>query len=431
MKINTHSLFKYISLSTACLSLCSTVIAAEETPSQGAILDDIDIYGADYGDDSTPIPNDALTRWLKDFHSKLDEARIQFLLEQAYSRTWTGHAADGTPSGQNWYKIHAQMGLNLIRSDRHQGTWIKAELSGSTALDPDTRASSLDDAFGSLSSVDCDIFGDDFYYLPEVLLSQGFANGKGVFMAGVINQTNYIDANSYANTTFGQFTAGPFVNNLVLPLGESNFGFLVQWQFNDHWFAQLGGNMMDVEGGENPFKHTNGKSFNLIGEIGWTHEDAFGIGQGTYRLEPFLFHANGENEAGIAVNFEQDLGKSPFAVFFRAGWSSAESGNPGGAVAQVSGGLIIKKPIELLTGLREADGNYLGLAVAVVKPESSILEEEGVKPHNRETTFQCLYAYSVTPYFMIQPSFMVTKNPAMRTDTDIATGFSLQGILTF
>lgn len=45
-------------------------------------------------------------------------------------------------------------------------------------------------------------------------------------MGGMINQTNYFDANTYANTTFGQFGGAPFVNNQVLPLGDSNFGFV-------------------------------------------------------------------------------------------------------------------------------------------------------------------------------------------------------------
>ncbi len=422
-------------LAVAGLSCCTFALAESEPAKAGSILDDMDIIGADYGDDTAPIANDPVTRWLADFHTNLDKSRINYFIEQAYSHSWFRDPAEGNASSQSWYKLHAHLGLNLVSSERHQGTWIKAELSGSSALDPKSRKTTLDDTLGSLSNADCDVFEDGFYYMPELLISQGFANGHGVMMLGVINQTNYIDANTYANTTYGQFTAGPFVNNLVLPLGESNFGFMFQWEFNDNWFAQLGGNMLDCEGGENPFRHTMGKSFNLIGEIGWTHEDAFGIGQATYRLEPFMFHAEGGNEGGIAINMEQDLGSSPFAVFFRAGWSGANTNNPGGAEAQVSGGLIIKKPIEIMSGLKESDGNYLGLALAVVKPEPGILGaeegEEAVKPKNREVSFQCVYCYAITPYFLIEPSYQLIHNPSQRPDTSSASVFSIQGVLTF
>lgn len=130
-------------------------------------------------------------------------------------------------------------------------------------------------------------------------------------MGGMINQTNYFDANTYANTTFGQFGGAPFVNNQVLPLGDSNFGFVGQYQFNDNWFLQIGGNMMDNEPRRNPFHNTTGKSFNLLGEIGWTHEKAFGIGTGTYRLQPFMFHAAGRNHGGVAFNLGTGPGQQP------------------------------------------------------------------------------------------------------------------------
>lgn len=96
--------------------------------------------------------------------------------------------------------------------------------------------------------------------------------------------------------------------------------------------------MMDNEPRRNPFHNTTGKSFNLLGEIGWTHEKAFGIGTGTYRLQPFMFHAAGRNHGGVAFNLEQDPGQQPFALFARAGWSSAESGNICGAEARLPPG---------------------------------------------------------------------------------------------
>ena len=255
-------------------------------------------------------------------------------------------------------------------------------------------------------------------------------DGQLVIMGGMINQTNYFDANTYANTTFGQFGGAPFVNNQVLPLGDSNFGFVGQYQFNENWFIQVGGNMMDNEPRRNPFHHTTGKSFNLLGEIGWTHEKAFGIGTGTYRLQPFMFHADGKNHGGVAFNLEQDLGSSPFALFARAGWSSAESGNICGAEAQASAGVIFKKPLEVMTGLKEADGNFFGVGFSVSKPDADTLAE--TRPgHDREMILECTYSFSITPYCLIQPSYQYVKNPSGRDDVNSANIFSVQCVVTF
>ena len=276
---------------TASVATTAAAPAAEEAEGKGSILDDIDLFGDEYGDESTPIPNDLLTRALTDLHKgAYEKAGFQFLVEQAFLYTKGHHAAaneETAGSSQSWYKFHAQAGLQLFKSSRNQGTWIKSELSGSVALNRHTHRTTLDDSWGASGPANCDVFEDGYFYLPELLLSQGFMDGQLVIMGGMINQTNYFDANTYANTTFGQFGGAPFVNNQVLPLGDSNFGFVGQYQFNENWFIQVGGNMMDNEPRRNPFHHTTGKSFNLLGEIGWTHEKAFGIGTGTYRLQPF------------------------------------------------------------------------------------------------------------------------------------------------
>lgn len=424
----------------ACTGLCvaqsmaETVTPVEEPESKGAILDDIDLFGDEYGDETAPIPNDRLTRLLTRAHkSASDKAGFQFVVEQAflYTRGHNAAANDETAgSSQSWYKLHAQAGLRLFESDRHQGTWLKAELSGSSALNSHTHRTTLDDSWGASGPANCDVFEDGYYYIPELLLSQGFLDGKLVIMGGVVNQTNYFDANSYANTTYGQFGGAPFVNNQVLPLGDSNFGFVAQYQLNDNWFFQLGGNMLDNEPRHNPFQHTTGKSFNVVGEIGWTSEKALGIGTGTYRLEPFMFHAEGKNHGGVALNIEQDLGQSPFAIFARAGWSSAEYGNIGGAEAQASAGLVIKKPIEIITGLGEADGNFLGVGFSVTKPDmDAVAEERNYK--DREMILECTYSYSITPYCLIQPSYQFVKNPSGRDDVNSANIFSVQCVVTF
>mgnify|MGYP005878646179 FL=1 len=418
-----------VGLASAAVSDVAPVVE-DPVEGKGSILNDIDLFGDEYGDESTPIPNDALTRALTDLHkSAYEKARLQFVLEQAFLYTRGQHSAPETASSQSWYKLHAQAGLQLISSDRHQGTWIKSELSGSVAMNRHTHRTTLDDSWGASGPANCDVFEDGYFYIPELLLSQGFLDGRLVIMGGIVNQTNYFDANTYANSTFGQFGGAPFVNNQVLPLGDSNFGFVTQYQFNENWFVQIGGNMMDNEPQRNPFHNTRGDCFNVIGEIGWTHKKALGIGTGTYRLQPFMFHADGENHGGVALNLEQDLGDSPFALFARAGWCSAEVGNVCGAEVQASAGVIFKKPLEVMTGLKEADGNFLGVGFSVSKPDGDTLAEER-SAHDREMILECTYSFSITPYCLIQPAFQYVKNPSGRDDVDSASIFSIQCVVT-
>ena len=78
---------------TASVATTAAAPAAEEAEGKGSILDDIDLFGDEYGDESTPIPNDLLTRALTDLHKgAYEKAGFQFLVEQAFLYT-KGHLA--------------------------------------------------------------------------------------------------------------------------------------------------------------------------------------------------------------------------------------------------------------------------------------------------------------------------------------------------
>ena len=73
---------------TASVATTAAAPAAEEAEGKGSILDDIDLFGDEYGDESTPIPNDLLTRALTDLHKgAYEKAGFQFLVEQAFLYT--------------------------------------------------------------------------------------------------------------------------------------------------------------------------------------------------------------------------------------------------------------------------------------------------------------------------------------------------------
>lgn len=384
----------------------------------------------------TPFENvswqeQSITGILENTHTAASNNRIAFCMEQAFYTSWLHHPASGAASHQTWYLLHAMAEYNLVKSSSNDGTWLRVELSGSSLPGKKKNGiDSLDESYGLSCPTHNDIFKSGMYYLPEILISQGIMHGKGILMFGMVNQANYLDTNTYANCTFGQFTNYAFVNNQVLPLADSNFGIVLQLALAKSAYFQLAGSMIDNEPNRSPFKHTSGKNFNLIGELGIEREH--GIGTGTYRLQPFIFHNSGKGiKGGAAVNCEQQLGKnSPLAIFARTGWSGTSTGNPAGASYQASSGITISKPFENIGLLKESDLNVLGFAIAVTKPDRRIIDE-GRNTAWREITFECTYACYITRFWSIQPTYQFVRNPAARGDTRSASIFALQSNLHF
>ena len=402
---------------------------------QGQLLADINLLGADYGDETAPIPNDALTRTLGGLHTRAYKAGLEFLVENAFSYNSIHNPAPGKPGTQLWYLLHAHANYRLIKSPRQEDTWLKLELSGSAALNGRTwRGGNMNDAIGLTGDTHTDIFGERIFFLPEIALLQSFNRGKSVLVAGVVNQTNYFDTNSYANSSFGQFCASPFVNNQTIPMADSNLGLVLQHQFHDQWYAMLGGSFTSCPQNASPLKRTDGKNFNLLAELGWVHDS------GAVKLTPFVARINElpEDEeqknlhtvAGIAINAEQQLGSSPWKVFCRAGWSDSTRDNACGAAVQWSGGFVCSQPLQHLGICPEGEANQFGMALAVTRPDDGSMAE-GRPRNKKEVVMECHYNISVTPYFLIQPSLLWISNPAGRNDTGNASVFRVQTILTF
>ena len=253
-------------------------------------------------------------------------------------------------------------------------------------------------------------------------------------MAGVVNQTNYFDTNSYANSSFGQFCASPFVNNQTIPMADSNLGLVLQHQFHDQWYAMLGGSFTSCPQNASPLKRTDGKNFNLLAELGWVHDS------GAVKLTPFVARINElpEDEeqknlhtvAGIAINAEQQLGSSPWKVFCRAGWSDSTRDNACGAAVQWSGGFVCSQPLQHLGFVRK--GKPTSSAWRWRSPARTTGSMAEGRPRNKkEVVMECHYNISVTPWFLIQPSLLWISNPAGRNDTGNASVFRVQTILTF
>ncbi len=124
------------------------------------LLADINLLGGDYGDETAPIPNDSLTQALTGLHSKsaprgtgIPGGKRLFL--QLHPPPGSGQARHPA-----LVPLHAHANYRLIQAPSNRETWLKLELSGSTALTGKTwRGGNMNDAIGLTGDTHTDIFG--------------------------------------------------------------------------------------------------------------------------------------------------------------------------------------------------------------------------------------------------------------------------------
>lgn len=411
-------------------ALLATPVVAEDTN----LLKDINQFDSKWGDDTALIPADSLSKAIAKAHeTAFEKYGLEWTVETSYLYSSLSRASQGSPSDQQWYLLHAQANWNISKKTN---TWIRAEFSLSTALNGHTwhNNSFGDDTFGnallSRTALNSDVFYKNGSFIPELALMQYFNNEKSCIIAGVINQTNYFDANAYANSSFANFTNSGFVNAAVLPLTDSNFGFVLQNQFNDNWYGMLSYSLAGQAGGTrySPWHEGADDGYVMMAELGYVHD------KGAIRLTPFFMQANdGEKDrtyGGVNIGFDQEL-TNHLAVFGRVGINSDEHGYGTDASFATSAGLIVKQPLTLL-GFKESENNFFGIAFSVNRSTVDKGEEAttNAEAGKREMVLKLGYSYYVTPYFYVRPNWQYIYNPA---DSDKSSGsaFGAQAVLTF
>ena len=99
-------------------------------------------------------------------------------------------------------------------------------------------------------------------------------------IAGQLDQSNYLDANSYANNSHGQFLNSAFVNSSVLPLPYNNLGLNLQWQPSESWYLMFGSGANNQLAGYSPFDNLSFQNWSYLLEWGLTPTNVAGLGPG-------------------------------------------------------------------------------------------------------------------------------------------------------
>ena len=143
---------------------------------------------------------------------------------------------------------------------------------------------------------------------------------------GIIDATDYMDENAFANDEYTQFMNGALVNGPNAFLPSYDIGAAIEWGLGG--FSVKGVAMAMGTNGE---KGDLDEPYNFYGmQFGYTVD--FGLGEGNYRLIVDTTSSDFSNVVGTKkermscamISFDQQLGEI-FGVWLRFGWQDGEA----------------------------------------------------------------------------------------------------------
>lgn len=405
-------------IATALAGLMALPVMAGETsePTAGELLQGINMFTPEEGD--------------PDYKIKAHERYgTEWYVDTAYAY-WQPHKAiSGTNLHNHFFLLHAALNQRLIQDEVNGGTWLRAELSGSWALDGRSakKSSLFADGFGSVSYPHCDIYGPADAVIPELAVMHYFNNKRSCIIGGMVNLTNYFDCVSIANDSFSSFANCVFINTTIVPLTDANLGVVYQQELTPADYVMGALSRTDSTYRSNPFRWSDGHGYVLVGEWGHTFAD----GDATFRLTPFYQSidndgATNERNWGVAASIEYTVCDA-CTVYTRTGLARYdELGN----AAELSLGTHLK----LIPG-REDD--FLGISYGIFKGARNnetapayIDEESGRPGHKHEQVVELVYNLQINDYLRIMPHYQFIQNPAYRSASSESI-WGVQSVFSF
>jgi porin len=286
--------------------------------------------------------------------------------------------------------------------------WISTEVNVQLGLSPSSRSQTPQGNLGTIVNPVATVFGPNGAWLSELAWQQSLMDGKLVLLAGQVDQSNYIDANTYANNSQGQFLNSALVNSGVLPFAFNNLGLNLQYQPNEHWYVLFGTGALGQGSAQTPFNNLGFNNWSYLLEFGLTPQNFLGLGPGVYRVQPFVATVQGVTQVGIGLNMQQQLGtNSPFGWFGRFGMGGTHA-TLYGAEAQVACGFTMQAPLAQIGLFPKLSNDSLGAGFIWSRP-SAVLQPAA---HENEYGLETMYALQLTPLVSLQPDMQLIWNPA-------------------
>lgn len=393
-----------------------------EQARMGRMIAQLDQLGSIAIKEHALFKNIPVAGWVQDMKSSVAEEGFYYVFHTAYSMASLDNRVEGMQALEQFFTSSFAFRWNVLSGGEQVGTWINFQTDSSYAVGQKNPGKlPLQNGLGTATNPNSGISYPNGAYVKEVAIAQSFLRGDAVLIFGMVNDTNYFDVNRYAGTQYGMFMNGAFCNGMVIPAVASNLGIILQYQLNDNLYIMFRTGANNAQTGDNPFRHLSWDNMSYMGEIGWSHKNALGTGYGEYKLQPFIATVEGKTQPGIAFNASQDLGTSPFSLFARAGIGGDRVTALRGASKQVSGGLVIKRPLELLGWVEEDSSNFFGVAAVWSETPDTASRAGG----REETALEFNYSIQLTPTMILQPNYQMYFDPAY-SDRSFASVFQIQ-----
>ena len=303
--------------------------------------------------------------------------------------------------------------------------WISAQVDAKNGIDAAGDNQNPKSNVGTIASPTSIWSGVNGVRVPELAWQQSLVSGHVVVVAGMVNQKNYLDRNAYAQSGRNGYLNSALSHSLVLPMGSYKFGFNLQWQPEDEWYAMLGGNMGQASAGDSPWTDLNSRNWSLISELGYAPRDLLGLGPGIYRAQPFVAQAGESTGGGLCFDLQQKLGPhSPFGWFGRFGFGDSDVANS--AAAGAATGFVMQGPFRHVL-LQRTSNDLLGVGFVWSQPAATTKTVY----HENEYILETLYAMQLTPTIKLQPDLQVVRDPAFNNKSDHALVFQLQLVMAW
>ncbi len=354
----------------------------------------------------------------------LSRAGLRYSLRQTLNYSGSSETQSGAQD-LGFYTFDLFSKWAVLRTPAATGS-LSAEIKAKTGLGPAGQNEDSQTNLGTLASPTQQWSSRNGFRIPELAWQQSFHPGNVVAVAGVVDQGNYIDGNLYANSARGQFMNSALVDTMVVPLTQYNFGFNLQWQPLENWYAMLGASAGNAAAGQTPWTNFDWQNWTAVAEIGYAPNNFLGLGPGVYRVQPFVARSGGSTQGGVGFNFQQKLGaSSPFGWFGRFGVGGSQAS--AGASRQIGSGFVMIGPLEQLGLVRRLSNDVFGAGFVWSQPSATTRTVY----HQNEYVFETFYTLQLAPTVRIQPDVQVVWNPVFSPDAGPSTVVQVQYILAW
>jgi hypothetical protein len=387
----------------------------------------LDEYGNTAIQQGAVWQSDPLSRVAQAGKYALSEAGLRYSYYQSLTMVSMTDVASGASALQYYTATFFGKWAVTELTNAGRAGWLSTEVNVQLGLSPASRTQMPQGNLGSIVNPQATVFGPNGIWVSELAWQQSMMDGELVLLAGQVDQSNYLDANAYANNSQGQFLNSAFVNSMVLPFAFNNLGLNLQYQPSQNWYVLFGTGALNQEPGHSPFADLGFQNWSYLLEFGLTPKNFLGLGPGAYRLQPFIATVGGVTQAGLGLNVQQQLGpSSPFAWFGRFGVGGTQV-TLDGASAQIATGLAMQAPLKYAGLFPKLSNDYLGAGFVWSRP-SAVMQPT---VHANEYGFEATYVLQLTPLASLQPDFQVLWNPANNPGAERNFIFQLQLNLTW